>query len=246
MVKHVEIVNKEGKVLRGYLTCPEDFNGDVVVCFHGFTGNKTEHAGHFRNISRILEKHSIATLRMDFSGNGESDGEFDEFTYDTMLPEAMQIVEYAKNVEGFKRLILLGFSMGGALAATVTSMIPEEVHKLVLWSPSGNFVEIINKYFETYELNEKGNISFGAFELSKEMRESVKKWHTYDNLEKFNNKVIIIQGKKDTAVPFLYSARYAVAFKNSHLYFIDSASHGYDKKEEYEKLYQLTLNFLKN
>lgn len=246
MVKHVEIANKDGKVLRGYLTYPEDFNGDVVVCFHGFTGNKTEHAGHFRNISRILEKHSIATLRMDFSGNGESDGEFNEFTYDTMLPEAIQIVEYAQKVDGFKRLILLGFSMGGALAATVTSMIPEEVHKLVLWSPAGNMVEIINKYFEVHEKNEKGNISLGAFELSKDMHESIQKWNTYENLEKFENKVTIIQGKKDTSVPFLYSARYAVSFKNSHLHLIETASHGYDRKEEYEKLYQLTVDFLKN
>ena len=53
MMKHVEIVNKDGKVLRGYYSDPENFNGDVVVCFHGFTGNKTEHACHFRNIARL-------------------------------------------------------------------------------------------------------------------------------------------------------------------------------------------------
>ena len=106
MVEHVEIVNKDGRVLRGYLHIPMNFRGDVVVFFHGFTGNKTEHDGHFRNMARHLEYYGIASLRMDFSGNGESDGEFYDFTYDTMLPEALQMVEYAKSVDGFKRLIL--------------------------------------------------------------------------------------------------------------------------------------------
>lgn len=245
MVKHVEIENN-GYVLRGYYTYPNDFNGDVVVMFHGFTGNKTEHAGHFRNLARLLEKEGIASLRMDFFGNGESDGEFSEFTYDTMLSDAFKIIEYAKNVNGFKRLILLGFSMGGALAATVSTMIPNEISKMVLWSPAGNIVEIIKNRFDNNTKLENGNAIFGSFELSKEMYESVDKWHTYENLEEFENKVLIINGRKDLSVPYLYSARYSVNFKNSHLYLIDGAGHGYDERIQHQKLYELTLNFLKN
>lgn len=245
MVKHIEIENN-GYILRGYYTEPNNFNGDVVVMFHGFTGNKTEHAGHFRNLARILEKNDIATLRMDFYGNGESDGEFSEFTYDSMLSDGLKIIEYAKSINGFKRLILLGFSMGGALAATISSMIPSEISKMVLWSPAGNIVEIIKNRFENNQKLENGNAIFGSFELSKEMYESVEKWHPYENLEKFSNKVLIINGRKDLSVPYLYSARYAVSFKNSHLYFIDDAGHGYDEKVQHEKLYQLTLDFLEN
>lgn len=245
MVKHVEIKNEKGYVLRGYYTYPDVFKGDVVVMFHGFTGNKTEHAGHFRNLARMLEKEGIASLRMDYYGNGESDGEFSDFTYDTMLDDAFNIINYAKNVNGFKRLILLGFSMGGALAATVSTMIPNEISKMVLWSPAGNIVEIIKNRFENSEKLENGNAIFGSFELSKEMQDSVDKWHTYENLEKFENKVLIINGRKDLSVPYLYSARYAVNFKNSHLYLIDDAGHGYDERIQHQKLYELTLDFLK-
>ena len=131
MLKHVELeCNK--KVLRGYLTMPEEFNGTIVVCFHGFTGNKTEHAGHFRNLSRLLEKENVATLRLDFSGNGESDGEFRDFTFDTMFSEAQEILKYARKIKDVKKLILLGFSMGGALAATIASQFPKGIDKLVL------------------------------------------------------------------------------------------------------------------
>ena len=87
MIKNIEITNKEGKTLRGFLTMPENFSGDLVVMYHGFTGNKTEPAGHFRSLSRLLLVENMGSIRMDFSGNGESDGEFKDFTFDTLIAE---------------------------------------------------------------------------------------------------------------------------------------------------------------
>lgn len=244
MVEHVEIVNKDGRVLRGYLHIPMNFRGDVVVFFHGFTGNKTEHDGHFRNMARHLEYYGIASLRMDFSGNGESDGEFYDFTYDTMLPEALQMVEYAKSVDGFKRLILLGFSMGGAMASTLSGMIPDDIYKVILWSPAGDMDKRIQTRYETLEKNERGNVMLGVFEMSKAMYDSSFNWKPMANLDKFNGEVLIIHGRCDKSVDPLISSKYAVSYKNSHLYYIDGAGHGYDDPVQYEKLYKLTIDFL--
>ena len=70
MVKAIEFENKHGFMLRGFLDLPE--NADTIVVFlHGFTGNKTEHAMHFRNFSRVLSKNGIASMRMDYHGNRE-------------------------------------------------------------------------------------------------------------------------------------------------------------------------------
>ena len=41
MIKHVELTNRNGKVLRGYMDMPENFNGELIIFYHGFTGNKT-------------------------------------------------------------------------------------------------------------------------------------------------------------------------------------------------------------
>lgn len=246
MVKHVEIVNAQGRVLRGYYTEPENFNGDVVVMLHGFTGNKTEHAGHFRNFSRILAENSVASLRMDFSGNGESDGEFRDFTYDTMIAEALQMIDYARSVKGFKRLFLLGFSMGGAIAANISGIVPEKIDKLILWAPAGMMPDEIKEMFETGEKLENGNAIHANYEISKEMYESAFRWHTYENLDKFENNVLIIQGRSDKSVPYLYAARYAVSFKNSHLYIVDDAGHGFDPMEHRQKLYDYSLKFVRN
>jgi len=245
MLKHIEITNKEGRILRGYLTLPEEFNGDLVLMYHGFTGNKTEHAGHFRNLSRLLAAEKIASLRMDFSGNGESDGEFSDFTFDTLIAEANLMLDYAKTISDVKRVMLLGFSMGGAVAAIVAAKRYQEIDKMVLWSPAGNILEKIKKAFESGIKLENGNVMMGTFELSKAMVESVNRYDVYQGIENFKKPVLIIHGRKDLAVNYLISAIYSVRFFNSHLFYLNEAGHGYDSLADREELYQRTLEFLK-
>ncbi|HOE07043.1 MAG TPA: alpha/beta hydrolase [Bacilli bacterium] len=245
MLKHIEITNKEGRILRGYLTLPEEFNGDLVLMYHGFTGNKTEHAGHFRNLSRLLAAEKIASLRMDFSGNGESDGEFSDFTFDTLIAEAHLMLDYAKTISDVKRVMLLGFSMGGAVAAMVAAKRYQEIDKMVLWSPAGNILEKIKKAFESGIKLENGNVMMGTFELSKAMVESVNRYDVYQGIENFKKPVLIIHGRKDLAVNYLISAIYSVRFFNSHLFYLNEAGHGYDSLADREELYQRTLEFLK-
>ena len=213
--------------------------------YHGFTGNKTEHAGHFRNLSRLLAAEKIASLRMDFSGNGESDGEFSDFTFDTLIAEANLMLDYAKTISDVKRVMLLGFSMGGAVAAMVAAKRYQEIDKMVLWSPAGNILEKIKKAFESGIKLENGNVMMGTFELSKAMVESVNRYDVYQGIENFKKPVLIIHGRKDLAVNYLISAIYSVRFFNSHLFYLNEAGHGYDSLTDREELYQRTLEFLK-
>lgn len=244
MIKHVEIVNKQGRTLRGYLHLPEGAK-EILVMFHGFTGNKTEHAGHFRNFARLLEKEGVASLRMDFSGNGESDGEFADFTFDTMMDEARQMIEYAKNISGIEKVDLLGFSMGGAVAGMMAREYMEQINKLMLWSPAGNIVDLIKKRYENNEKNEKGNVIFGGYwELSKEMYESLDKYNTYEGLENFPNKVFIVHGSQDLSVNYLFGMRYAVRCKNSFIHLVNGSGHGYDPLAHRDELYSKSLDFI--
>ena len=248
MIKHIELVNEWGKTLRGYLDLPENFNGELVVMFHGFTGNKSEHAYHFRNISRIISKEGFASLRMDFSGNGESDGEFSEFTFDTMFSEAKQIINFAFDYEGVKKVSLLGFSMGGGVSTIMAQEFGNKISKLILWSPAGNIIDLIKKRFENGVELENGNkLTAGYFELSKEMYASVTngKYNPMENLDKFTNPVLLVHGRNDMSVNYLISMRYALKFYNSLVHIVEGSGHGYDKISEREELYSKTIEFLK-
>lgn len=247
MIKHIELVNQWGKTLRGYLDLPENFNGEMFVMFHGFTGNKSEHAYHFRNISRLMSKEGYASIRLDFSGNGESDGEFKDFTFDTMISEAKQIIDFAFNYPKVEKVSLLGFSMGGGVSAIMAQEYGNKLSKLVLWSPSGNIIQLIKNRFENGVELENGNkLTGGYFELSKEMYESVcsGKYYPMENLDKYTNPVLLVHGRNDQAVPYLISMKYALKFYNSNVHIVNGAGHGYDKVSERDELYNATMKFL--
>ena len=244
MIKHIELLNNNGKVLRGYLHYPENFCGKLVVMFHGFTGNKTEHACHFRNFSRMLEKEGVASLRLDFSGNAESDGTFLDFTFDTLVSDAKCIIEYAKTISGVDKLYLLGFSMGGATAAMMSSIFYNDIDRLLLWSPAGNIINIIKSYYERLPKDEKGNALNGDFSMSLEMYKSIEKYNVFDNLSLYNNEVLIIQGKKDLSVPFETAEKYKESFKNCNVHYIENAGHGYDPLQISSELYNVSLKYI--
>lgn len=241
-IKEVEFKNVKGYTLRGYLNFPKGAD-EIVVFFHGFTGNKTEHAGHFRSLSRILADNGIASLRMDYHGNGESDGEFSDFIFEDGLDDCYRMLDYARKLDGIKNVSILGFSMGGAIASLVCD---NTIHKLVLWSAAGHMKEHAIRDFETWHKLPNGNVFYAGFELSKEFVESIKKFDMYSNTSNYDGEVLICQGSKDLSVDPEDALRYHKEYRNSKLVMIEGAGHGYDGKEQMTQLYDETLKFLKD
>lgn len=240
MIKLVEICNVQGFCLRGLLDLPTNAK-EIVIMLHGYTGNRTEHNGHFRNLSRLLSKNEIASLRMDYHGNGESDGEFSDFIFENALDDARRMITYAKNIKGIQKVYLLGFSMGGAIASLIVN---EEIDKLVLWSAAGIMKEIAHRSFENNRKLENGNAYFLGFQLNKKFVDSIDKYDMYSNCKNYDKEVLIIQGDKDLSVNPECAKKYHEGFKNSKLHYIADAGHGYDSYEQMNELYNETINFL--
>ncbi len=140
----------EGHILRGMAHFPED-GGQVsgvpvpaVILFHGFTGNKLEPHRLFLKISRALTDMGWAAFRYDFSGSGESDGNFEEMTLSGELAEAQTILDEVRNHPGVdsQRVSLMGLSMGGLVASLLAAMRPNQVERLVLMAPAANLRHI--------------------------------------------------------------------------------------------------------
>jgi pimeloyl-ACP methyl ester carboxylesterase len=241
MMTHVELANNENKTLRGYL---HEVQGDTIVLFlHGFTGNKSEHAYHFRDFARLLETQGISSLRLDYSGNGESDGDFKDFTFDSLMSDVNLMLDFAKATG--KRVVVLGFSLGGAAAALLTQTRGQDIYKVVLWSPAGSMLEKIRQNYEYSKDNITGFSAGGLYELSEKMIASLDNYNIYKDLDRYQGKVLVVHGKKDQAVNYIYGVRFAVLFRNAQLHLINSAGHGYDSAEEKKELFDKTLTFLK-
>ncbi len=241
MTKHVELVNIDGFVLRGYLELPNNAK-KIVVMLHGFTGNKTEHNGHFRNLARLLAKKDVASIRLDYHGNGESDGEFSDFTFESAVDDAKRIIEYAHRIEGIEEVYVLGFSFGGAVASLVAN--DNNCEKLVLISAAANMPKLALDKRNTWRKLENGNYYSLGFQLSDKFIDQLQGKNMYSNTCNFTKNVLVIQAKNDLAVPYLYGVKYAVSYKNARLHIVNDSGHGYDSLENATELYSKIVEFL--
>jgi len=148
MQQAVEIISR-GNTLRGMVNIPDNIIGKVptVIILHGFGGNKMGPHFIFVKLSRLLERIGIASVRFDFAGSGESDGEFSDMTISGELSDAENILQYIQTLDfvDTKNIAIVGFSMGGAIAAMLAAEYKKYIHSLCLWAPAGNMGEIVLK-----------------------------------------------------------------------------------------------------
>ena len=161
-----------------------------------------------------------------------------------IIPRHYLNTDAFRQIEGVKEVILLGFSMGGAIAAYVSAR-RNDISKLLLWAPARNIIEIIKRNYENAPKLANGDADLGSYPLSLDMYQSLSKYDVMEGIEKYINPVLIIHGKKDLAVNYGYSYEYLEKYKNVSLYLIESAGHGFDKRNEKEELLKKSMEFVR-
>lgn len=230
--------------LRGLFSYPDKTFKNIVVMFHGFTGHKNENGYLFKQLTETLVERGYATLRYDFMGNGESDGDFTDYTFFTEIDDGIAIVKEAFTLNKERPIILLGFSMGGAIASRVSLLMKDYIDKLILLSPAGNIPEIIRSKFAMQQLDENGNIDMGGYYMNIAMKDTLEGYDMYQGIETFEKPVLIMQGGEDTSVPPMYSRKYHELYPNSEYNLVEGSQHCYTKVEYRKIVHQKVTEFL--
>ncbi len=252
MQKHVEIKNKIGQVLRGYLHTPGEYEGKIpaVAIFHGFTGNKMEPHFIFVKLSRLLEQHGIASVRFDFAGSGESDGEFYDMTVTREIDDARCILEYLFFLDFVdkQKVSIVGLSLGGAISSYLAGEYKEKLYKVVLWAPAGNMKEIAKNVVETDPtIKEKGYIDLGGLLLSQDFYYDLQKYNFFEEIKRYPGKVLILHGTNDSVVPIEVGRKYKqILGDRAELVEIEGADHTFNKYEWERLVLDKTVEFLKD
>lgn len=119
------------------VTVPRDAGEmPLVVLCHGFTGNRSGD-GHFPALAALLAERGVASIALDFPGNGDSDEPFTDYTLDNMLADIDAAIRYMQGSYSIDaaRIGLVGHSMGGRMAAL---RLREDIAAAALWSPAAN------------------------------------------------------------------------------------------------------------
>ena len=121
--EQVEFKNVEDDILlKGTLTYPntESKTYPAVILMHGTGRYDRDYKvyGHktFLVMADYLSRNGIAVLRYDKRGCGESEGDFDEATYDDFASDGWSAVKYLKDRKNsnFNTIGIAGHSEGGA------------------------------------------------------------------------------------------------------------------------------------
>lgn len=239
-------LNSNGYILRGFLSTPDNGKFDnIVVMFHGFTGHKNENGYLFKQLTKVLVENNIATLRYDFRGSGDSDGEFTDYTFFTEVEDAEKIIKEAYQLNNNQKIFILGFSMGGAVSTRVSLIMQEYIEKMVLLAPAGNIPELIHNRFLVREVNEDGNIDMGGYYMNIAMDKAFDGYDMYKDIETFKKPVLIMQGSADQAVKPEYSRKYYDLYPNSRYILLEGSEHCFTKVEYRKEVKENVLKFLK-
>ena len=130
----VSFLNKNGEKLVGRLDLPVDKHPHNFVIFaHCFTCSKDFSAT--RNVSRALAGEGFGVLRLDFTGLGDSEGDFSDTNFSTNVSDIISAAEFLSR-EHKAPTLLVGHSLGGAAVIFAGSEIESVQAVATIGAPS--------------------------------------------------------------------------------------------------------------
>jgi dipeptidyl aminopeptidase/acylaminoacyl peptidase len=209
MERLIEFANRAGHQLRGMIHLPEHSPAPGVVLFHGFTGDRMESHWLFVKCSRALARAGLASLRFDFFGSGESEGEFREATLETEIADAEDAVGFFRRQEGIdsQRIGLLGLSLGGALAALTAERVGARA--LVLWSAVAHFprLEAVAETL-TQPFGNDGTREYAGHEISPRFLEAASRLDPLAGVAGYRGPTLVIHPERDEHLPLNHPEDY--------------------------------------
>ncbi|MDB4542823.1 bifunctional alpha/beta hydrolase/OsmC family protein [bacterium] len=224
-----------GLSLSGALETPESQVRCYAIFAHCFTCGKDVAAAS--RISRALTASGIAVLRFDFTGLGNSDGDFANTNFSSNLQDLLAAVDFLRNEYAAPEL-LIGHSLGGAAVLAMATQVPEAKAVATIGSPfraehvKHNFQASQSEIDRTGEA--KVNLGGREFLIKQQFLEDLDNYQTGD-LGKLRKALLVMHAPLDATVAIdeaekIYgSARHPKSFIS-----LDDADHLLSRKKDAE------------
>jgi putative redox protein len=194
--------NQEGKQLAARLELPADEKPKAYAVFaHCFSCSKGLKA--VVHISRALSLNGIAVLRFDFTGLGDSEGEFSETTFSTNVMDLVAAADYMKrNYEAPK--LLIGHSLGGAAILQSAWHIPSCKALATIASPSdpSDITRMLGSTKQQIEAEGEAEVTIAgrSFRIRKEFFDDLERVKMKDTIRNLNRPLLVLHSPADQVV----------------------------------------------
>ena len=201
-------------------------------------------------IADKLEAQGIASIRFDFNGHGESEGECWQHTVPNEIEDALKVYEYVRDLRYVSTVSVLGHSQGGVVASMVAGKLGADIKAAVLMAPAAVLRDDAirgSTMGATYDpLNLQGDyieMFGGRQKLGTEYIRTAFTLPIYETAANYKGPLCVIHGTGDRVVPYTYGVRYTEQSPNAELYILHGEDHGFMK--DMDRATEIAVEFLK-
>lgn len=234
-LQKIRFRNKQGQELVGRLELPADRHPHNYALFaHCFTCNKNLQA--VRNIGKALTSQGFGVLRFDFTGLGESDGDFADTNFSGNVEDLVSAADYLR--ENYEApTLLIGHSLGGAAVIFAAAEIPSVRALATIGAPSNptHVKHLLRSGIDQIEAEGKAvvNLSGRDFTIKKQFLDDLESQSLPKVAQHLRKPLLIMHSPQDATVEIKNAEEIYVAARHPKSFVsLDGADHLLSKKED--------------
>lgn len=248
---HSTITNRKTLKLAFYASAPSFANRDKagVIFLPGFKSDMNGSKAVF--LEQKCKEAGIAYVRFDYSGHGESQGNFAKLTLSDWLEDSELIIQ-----DVLKRPVyIVGSSMGGWLGLRLAEKHPDSVKGFVGVAPAPDFTGEVRTAMSDsnkFEMSQRGYFEVPSeygepYIFSKALLDDGETHFMLNRTIHYAGPVHILQGKMDKAVPWQKALKIqeCLVDTQAQITFIDDGDHSLSRPEDLDKLWLALSAMLK-
>lgn len=194
---------------------------------HCFTCSKDLKAA--REITRTLAGRGFAVLRFDFTGLGESEGDFADTNFSSNIEDLVAAADWLRKEHAAPRL-LVGHSLGGAAVLVAAGRIEEAAAVATIGAPSEteHLRETILKEAPELEGTEEAEVELAgrSFRIRRQLLEDLASQSLETTIAGLGKPLFVLHAAEDEIVPVDHGRRIFEAAKHPKAFVsLDGADH---------------------
>ena len=197
----ITFLGTRGQALSGVLSLPAGTARAFAVFAHCFTCGKDSHAA--ARISRALAERGIGVLRFDFTGLGESGGDFADTTFSCDVSDLTLAADHLASTYRAPSL-LVGHSLGGAAVLAAAQAIPSVRAVVTIAAPSqpGHVVDLLGGAAERIEQDGEADVTLGirTFRMRRQFIDDLAAQPQEDRIRRLGRALLVLHAPGDTTV----------------------------------------------
>jgi uncharacterized OsmC-like protein/pimeloyl-ACP methyl ester carboxylesterase len=231
-----EFTGSLGETLAGRLDTPVGKVRGFALFAHCFSCSKDVMAAS--RVSSVLAGHGIATLRFDFTGLGNSDGDFASTNFSSNVADLLAAMDFMA-AEGKAPALIIGHSLGGAAVLMAASQrdFVKAVATINAPSDAAHITDQFADHLAAIEVEGEAMVSLAGrpFRMRRQFLDDVRSVRILDAAERLRKPLLILHAPKDQIVSIDHATRLFVAAKHPKSFVsLDEASHLLSRSEDAE------------